>query len=582
LKIIEFEDSLKVLRTIEIANAINGKIESGDLNHDDQFDLIVGGVTTSGQNIIQSFLNHDSTFVTGSIFRILSAPEMEIADFDSDGKADFYFLGKDSKGKLAHRIKTFAGDSIQLPEKNITHHAFGDFDRDGDLDLLLATDTLGIVLLENSALKNLAPALPTNQVSAFIYNRLFLYWDKPTDDHTPQPSVTYDLQLYRSGTEVAKGEFDTINGLRQTTSNGNLSTNNFHLMKASIGNYDFKIEGVDNSYYAKKILQGSAGGNCTLEEPKTITLCDKKPVKITEVQPVMWFSFTKGYLGKSASITANVKTDTLFSFLPQASNVCNAIHIYLIKAIAQDTLPVAQNFTGCEGTAISFKIGAEWSSVIWKDSKGIAKSAGNNLAYNILKDETIIGIGKNDHGCFIKQTENIKLSKPVLVLDGSEYKIVSGGSAVLGVSGARTYDWSPATGLNDVTSARPIASPTETTTYTVTGFDSLNCKAQAQVLVEVTNKSFIPNLFTPNGDGKNDELKIYGLSSARDFHFAIYNREGSLMYESTDMAGVSWDGSKNGTPQPSGLYYWKVQGVLDNGQPLFLNDKTKGSILLVR
>ncbi len=287
-------------------------------------------------------------------------------------------------------------------------------------------------------------------------------------------------------------------------------------------------------------------------------------------------------MGKSTTINADLKTDTIFSFLPHASNVCNAINTYLLNVLKKDTLKVVQNFTGCEGTILSLSIGAEWKSVSWKDNKGTTKGTGNTLSYTISKDETIIGTGNNDHGCFIRQTENIKLSKPALVLDGTDYKIAFGGGAPLGVSGASTYVWSPATGLSDANSSHPLASPAETTTYTVTGYDSLHCSAQAQVLVEVSHKSFVPNLFTPNGDGKNDELKIYGLSSARDFHFSIYNREGNLVYESSDLGGVSWDGSKNGTPQPAGLYYWKVEGVLDNGQPLFLNDKTKGSILLIR
>jgi gliding motility-associated-like protein len=194
-------------------------------------------------------------------------------------------------------------------------------------------------------------------------------------------------------------------------------------------------------------------------------------------------------------------------------------------------------------------------------------------------------MGHNSRGCVIRQTENVTLSKPVLVLNGDDFKIMQGQSVSISASGAQEYWWQPSTGLSSNTSADIEASPTKTTQYTLTGFDSIRCTATATVLVEVTNTAFVPTLFTPNGDGKNDELKIYGLTSAHDFQFTIYNREGSVVYETTDIGSAissGWNGTKNGSPQPSGLYYWKVEGHFDNGQPLTLNGKTKGSVMLIR
>ncbi len=231
---------------------------------------------------------------------------------------------------------------------------------------------------------------------------------------------------------------------------------------------------------------------------------------------------------------------------------------------------------------IALSVAAPWQNVVWKDAKGDLKGSGNTLTYSITKNESVIGIGSNSNGCFIKQTENITLSKPMLNLEGTDYRILVGSSAPLGVSGADSYLWSPPDGLDKVSSSNPIASPQKTTLYTVTGYDSLNCPAQGQVLVEVFSAAFIPNLFSPNGDGKNDELKIYGLSDAHDFHFSVYNREGSMVYETADWMNVNWDGTKNGVLQPSGLYYWKVEGSFVNGDPLKLNEKMKGSVLLVR
>jgi len=514
-----------------------------------------------------------------------------LADFDSDGKTDYVVLGVDGNNQAAHWIKTSVGDSIALPTQNVIISSYGDYDRDGDLDLMLATDTLGIVVYENTVVKNLAPRMDNDLMSVLIFKRLFMTWNDALDDHTNPLSLTYDLHLLHSGKEIINGEFDLQKGLRQTFRYGNLTTNNFYLMKKSGGvdDFSFHIEAIDNSLYAREIsvLVGGVGNASTGRacNPKlsyqNVTVCNDKPVIVTVAQPVLWFSFERGFMGKSSSIKVPAVSDTVFSV--QTPIKCDGtISIYVILRTHTDTVRLKQNFTNCENTSLTFTVASEWKNVIWKDQQGSSKGSGNSLVYTISKDEKITGIGSNSNGCFIKQAENIKLSKPTLVLDGTDYRMMNGSSVILGASGAETYSWQPSTGLDNASSSHPIASPEQTTAYTLTGYDSLGCSTQAKVLVEVFNSAFVPNLFSPNNDGKNDELKIYGLSGAHDFRFSVYNREGSTVYESTDWMNVNWDGTKNGMQQPSGLYYWKVEGSFANGQPLKLNEKTKGSVLLVR
>jgi gliding motility-associated-like protein len=104
------------------------------------------------------------------------------------------------------------------------------------------------------------------------------------------------------------------------------------------------------------------------------------------------------------------------------------------------------------------------------------------------------------------------------------------------------------------------------------------------VVIQVEESAFVPNLFTPNGDGKNDALLIYGLTQASSFTFQIFNREGNVVYESSNLlqaTSAGWNGTAGGTRQPSGIYYWKVEGTTQTGQRLLLNGKKTGSILLV-
>jgi gliding motility-associated-like protein len=65
---------------------------------------------------------------------------------------------------------------------------------------------------------------------------------------------------------------------------------------------------------------------------------------------------------------------------------------------------------------------------------------------------------------------------------------------------------------------------------------------------------YIPNVFTPNGDGQNDEFD-WGVKGIDEFTIVIYNRWGTKVYES-EMVDDTWDGGD----EPDGTYYYIVRG----------------------
>ena len=69
----------------------------------------------------------------------------------------------------------------------------------------------------------------------------------------------------------------------------------------------------------------------------------------------------------------------------------------------------------------------------------------------------------------------------------------------------------------------------------------------------------VPNVFTPNGDGKNDEILFTGVDPAADFTWTIYNRWGTPIFETT-LQGQSWDGTNmnNGNELETGIYFYEL------------------------
>lgn len=110
--------------------------------------------------------------------------------------------------------------------------------------------------------------------------------------------------------------------------------------------------------------------------------------------------------------------------------------------------------------------------------------------------------------------------------------------------------------------------------------NTLNCSDTARRLVRVLNSCIIavPTAFSPNGDGLNDFLFPLNTEKAEQLRFSIYNRNGQLVYHSTDRSG-KWDGRVNGIKQDAGIYVWIFSyTTARNKQPVLL----KGTTLLIR
>lgn len=119
------------------------------------------------------------------------------------------------------------------------------------------------------------------------------------------------------------------------------------------------------------------------------------------------------------------------------------------------------------------------------------------------------------------------------------------------------YSWFPNAFMSNDTITNPIVKPQEDMSYTLAARSAFGCTNQDETLVKVVADIFIPNAFTPNGDGKNDTWKIPFLDPAFGGEVTVFNRYGKLVYH-TKAATVSWDGTIKGLPQPSGTYVYIV------------------------
>ncbi|HEY4338150.1 MAG TPA: gliding motility-associated C-terminal domain-containing protein [Puia sp.] len=153
---------------------------------------------------------------------------------------------------------------------------------------------------------------------------------------------------------------------------------------------------------------------------------------------------------------------------------------------------------------------------------------------------------------------------PVIEVAGDNDIDCSIHSAQLRASGALTYSWMPATGLDDAGSPSPIATIDSTTTYVVKGTGRNQCYAYDSVTVKVTaagaNTFVVPNAFTPNGDGHNDCFGVRRWGNVQLQEMAIYDRWGVRVF-STRNPSDCWDGTFRGKPQGAGAFVYTIRAM---------------------
>ena len=145
-----------------------------------------------------------------------------------------------------------------------------------------------------------------------------------------------------------------------------------------------------------------------------------------------------------------------------------------------------------------------------------------------------------------------------------------------------TVHWTPSAGMNNPNSFNPPVSPEHTTTYTVSILDSAGCPKTSSITIYVRSIKcnaediFVPNTFTPDGDGKNDMLFVRG-NEISELFFAVYNRWGQLLFQTTDIT-KGWDGTFKGMKVDPAVFAWYIKAKCYNGSEM----KKQGNVTLIR
>jgi gliding motility-associated-like protein len=150
---------------------------------------------------------------------------------------------------------------------------------------------------------------------------------------------------------------------------------------------------------------------------------------------------------------------------------------------------------------------------------------------------------------------------------------------------ATSYLWSPSRFLSCVTCPSPIASPPYTTTFSLLAKNEFFCTDTAMAVVRTHSQegTYLPDAFTPNGDGRNDVLYVMaGAEVARIRSFAVFNRWGQRVFSVQNVPAnapiYGWNGRTGGEEAPPEVYVYYLEVERKDGK----KQTVKGTVMLIR
>ncbi len=175
---------------------------------------------------------------------------------------------------------------------------------------------------------------------------------------------------------------------------------------------------------------------------------------------------------------------------------------------------------------------------------------------------------KDSRNCPYSLVALIKEPPPLLVEAGQDFTVNLGfttrlqGAFFNGKSPVKLA-WTPSATLSCKDCPSPVAKPYTNTVYYLTATDATNCRALDSVLVQVNviRPVYVPNAFSPNGDGLNDVFTIYGGPAIQNIRsIRIFNRWGGKVYEAFNFPvndlQYGWDGMFQGKKLDPGVFVY--------------------------
>ena len=334
--------------------------------------------------------------------------------------------------------------------------------------------------------------------------------------------------------------------------------------------------------------------------------CDSGYVSIidstTSRDPIIRYTWNFGDGTQSNSITPNHQYTApgfyTISLIAQTANGCFDTAVLRqppIKVVASPLISIRGDSVICANDKINYSglfmrpdtVIVQWR---WQFPNGNTSTQQNPITQQFTQPGTytIQAIAINSSGCTDTATKSLLVhALPTITVNSPLTKLVGIPLTISPIysSGVVSYLWRPSTNLDCANCPSPTTTTKFNTLYKVEVVDSNGCKKDTAVQIYVLCQGstvFVPNTFSPNGDGSNDIFYVRGKGLDRVKSFRIFNRWGQVVFEQKDLPvndpAFGWDGRYKGNRPQSDVYVYQLEVFCENGEVL----KFEGNVTLIQ
>lgn len=262
-----------------------------------------------------------------------------------------------------------------------------------------------------------------------------------------------------------------------------------------------------------------------------------------------------------------------------SSKGCTSLDSTVASLSELPTVNAGKNEEICKGNSVQLQSTGSnnITTYQWTPVTGLSSAAVSNPIASPLTSTLYILKVKNNE-CPSFDSISVVVYENPSADAGPDKVIINGQSATInGTAGGTdvSYLWTPNVNITGATTLNPEISPTSNQVYTLNVYSNKGCKtASDNVLVKVYQQLFVPDAFTPNGDGINDTWVIETLGAYPGADLKVFNRLGQKVFDNKGKS-IWWDGRFKEEPMPSGAYVYLID--LKNNSPI-----QKGIVYLIR